>query len=339
MEPSSTVWRPGSELLGVSCDDETLALAEAVRGALSGHWAVGELDRAAAEGLHVTDEAWAWIEDIGVTGAVAPAHLGGAGAELSVLSMAIEEVGYFGLPVPVVECAVVRPLLLRSGLLPDESSGPRALTVALSMQGPTYSSPSSTLNLRADGCIEWHSVVDSSPTPCIDPLFPRAALSRTPNAETREHRGAALPAVLCAGLLWGYASYLNGVSMYLITRTLAHTKQRMQFDRPLFGFQAVRHSIAKAFVDLVLARAGAHEVARSHGIAGERFVTTAFHAALLAQEAARKANHLGLQFHGALGFSWETGIHWWLKRGKAVEGWLDRVMAEANVWAPLTEED
>jgi alkylation response protein AidB-like acyl-CoA dehydrogenase len=98
--------------------------------------------------------------------------------------------------------------------------------------------------------------------------------------------------------------------------TVAYAKERMQFDRPIGGFQAIKHLCADMLVRTEVARAavyaaGAHldEAAALPDI--ERAISTA---KLLAGVAAIANGKSATQVHGGMGFTWEVDVHLYLKR-------------------------
>ncbi|GAA2126973.1 acyl-CoA dehydrogenase family protein [Streptomyces synnematoformans] len=114
-----------------------------------------------------------------------------------------------------------------------------------------------------------------------------------------------------AGLL---AAEQLGLAEWCLTTTVAYLKERRQFARPVGGFQAVKHRLARLWLQQVSARAtartGPDALARG---AGDAAVTAAVAQAYCGDAAVRAAEE-ALQLHGGIGMTWEYPVHLYLKR-------------------------
>jgi alkylation response protein AidB-like acyl-CoA dehydrogenase len=99
---------------------------------------------------------------------------------------------------------------------------------------------------------------------------------------------------------------------------VAYAKERVQFDRPIAAFQAIKHLCADMLVRTEVARAavyaaGAHlddvDLASyadlDRGISGAK---------VMAGEAAIANAKAATQVYGGMGFTWEVDVHLFLKR-------------------------
>ncbi len=128
-------------------------------------------------------------------------------------------------------------------------------------------------------------------------------------------RGA-LPAMQRAwpALLVLVAADLCGTSEWQLQTTVQYAKDRKQFDRPIGFFQAVKHPLVDAMVQIDRARSllyhAACEVDRGSGEAEA--------AARMAKSAASDAGAFisdrSVQLHGGIGFTWECDVHLFFKR-------------------------
>ena len=114
-----------------------------------------------------------------------------------------------------------------------------------------------------------------------------------------------------------------GLARVALERTLAYAAIREQFGRPIGSFQAYKHRCASAFIELKLAQSAAFNAADSFdaaatggtsrasllGLAAGRFATS--RATFICGEA--------VQLHGGIGFTWEAGLHAFLKRARMDE--------------------
>jgi alkylation response protein AidB-like acyl-CoA dehydrogenase len=105
-----------------------------------------------------------------------------------------------------------------------------------------------------------------------------------------------------------------GLSQAMLDATVAYVGVREQFGRPVGSFQAVKHACADMLVQVSLAR----ELVA----AAVALVATADPGAAVAASMA-KAYSCGvavdvvgkaIQLHGGIGYTWESGLHVYLKR-------------------------
>jgi alkylation response protein AidB-like acyl-CoA dehydrogenase len=105
----------------------------------------------------------------------------------------------------------------------------------------------------------------------------------------------------------------------ILEMTIEHAKERVQFDRPIGSFQALKHRMADAY--LAVERAASLGWFAALTIAEDEPRRRS--AASLAKAAASDCQELvvreGLQLHGGIGMTWEHDLHFLLKRAKAGE--------------------
>jgi alkylation response protein AidB-like acyl-CoA dehydrogenase len=98
-----------------------------------------------------------------------------------------------------------------------------------------------------------------------------------------------------------------------------YAKQRVQFDRPIGSFQAVKHRAADMHLDTESLRNAVYYAAwaieRDHPDAS----LAASMAKAYASDAFRRVAASGIQVHGGIGFTWEHDMHLYFKRAKASE--------------------
>jgi alkylation response protein AidB-like acyl-CoA dehydrogenase len=160
---------------------------------------------------------------------------------------------------------------------------------------------------------------DPSPWP-LDPLTPVARVDGLPRGVATDFDGSEwrrAGAVLTAAFQLGLADRCTELAV-------AYAKERVQFERPIASFQAIKHICADMLTRTEVARAavyaaGAHldtpdPVADGAGL--ERSVATA---KVLAGEAAIANGKAATQVHGGMGFTWEVDVHLYLKRAWVLE--------------------
>ncbi|MCX3286731.1 acyl-CoA/acyl-ACP dehydrogenase [Streptomyces sp. NEAU-H22] len=139
-----------------------------------------------------------------------------------------------------------------------------------------------------------------------------------------------------------------GAAGRVLERTVEYVGQREQFGRPVGSFQAVKHRLADAYVQVQAARSAAYYAAwaaateATAATGGGTPEETAGGLALAqALEALRRAAAEGIQLHGGLGFTWEHEAHLYFKRAAGDEllfGPVHRLRAQAADAAHVFEE-
>lgn len=116
----------------------------------------------------------------------------------------------------------------------------------------------------------------------------------------------------------GLAALQVGICAEALRRTAAYSSERIQFDRPLGGMQAVQHRVADGFIDVEAMRSTALRAAwlLDQGIAAPAEVETAkYWAAIGGHRVSHSAQHL----HGGLGADMDYPIHRYFLAAKQVE--------------------
>jgi alkylation response protein AidB-like acyl-CoA dehydrogenase len=146
----------------------------------------------------------------------------------------------------------------------------------------------------------------------LDPLTPVSRAAERPEgsvltgADAGEWR--ARGAVLTAALSLGIAQRLT-------TMSVAYALERRQFDRPIGGFQAIKHILADMAVRAEVARAAVYNAgAHLDAVDVEGLVRSVSVAKALSGEAAIRNGKDATQVHGGMGYTWEVDVHLWLKR-------------------------
>lgn len=287
---------------------ETLrdVLARAEVPAISRDWAEG--DSASWRKL------WGRLGELGVTGLTAPVERGGLGLGPVELAVVLQECGYAGLPGPVIESLALLPALVPefdgsevgTAVIPqvlpyaldaDQAEaiydcgpgGPRRLTGA-SLHRKESFDPARRL-FEVD-----HAGAEGVPSAPFEPAFDLAVL--------------------------GCAAYLLGMGYRALDLATEHVKQRHQFGRPVGEYQAVKHHLADALLDLEFARPLVRAAALSvRGPHGARDTSAA---KLTAGDSAHRAARTALQLHGAIGYTAEHELHRFLTKITALrQSWGD----------------
>jgi hypothetical protein len=115
---------------------------------------------------------------------------------------------------------------------------------------------------------------------------------------------------------------LVGVGRYLLDSAVAYAKERQQFGRPIGSFQGLQWKLVDTALELERAAASVAYAAMCVD-ANVVEVAHAVHSAKLeAGSAARRCARTSLQVHGGIGYTWEHGLHYWLRRAYAGDAFM-----------------
>ena len=120
----------------------------------------------------------------------------------------------------------------------------------------------------------------------------------------------------------GIAGQMVGLAQGAFEGALAYVQEREQFGKKIGEFQAVRHRLARAAIDIEAARLLTYNAARLHD-AGQPFVREAAMAKWFASEVAERVASECLELYGGVGFTTDCPAEKFLrdaKIGKIYEG-------------------
>ncbi|MFF5858430.1 acyl-CoA dehydrogenase family protein [Streptomyces sp. NPDC012751] len=326
--------------------EEEEALRAAVRDLLTDHCAAADvITRTESDAPHDRALWKSLTEGMGLAGLLVAEERGGQGASHRETAVVLEELGRAVAPVPYLTSAVVATeALLACGddeLLGQLASGRTIGALAVGLHtGPgadlgTVRVENGTLHGELTGVADA-AVADVLLVPAADgglyavtadaaTVTPQTSLDLTrPVATVRldgapgRRLGDAEPAVrralrAAAGLL---ASEQLGVADWALTETVRYLKERRQFNRPVGGFQALKHRLAQLWLEVVNLRAAARAAADALATGEDTDITVAVAQAYAAPVAVH-ATEEALQLHGGTGMTWEHPVHLYLKRAKA----------------------
>jgi alkylation response protein AidB-like acyl-CoA dehydrogenase len=132
------------------------------------------------------------------------------------------------------------------------------------------------------------------------------------------------------------AAELLGSSSRVLEMSVAYAKDRQQFGRPIGSFQAVKHRLADALVDVEAMRSSVYYAAWSVA-AGDASASLAASAAKAwCSDASGRVMASGLQVHGGIGFTWEHDLHLFVKRAQLDQSsWGDAVFHRERIASML----
>ncbi|WP_431240487.1 acyl-CoA dehydrogenase family protein [Mycolicibacterium aichiense] len=265
---------------------------------------------------------WTTIADAGWAGLEVPEYLGGAGATFAEAAVICEEMGRAASATSFLGSAVLAvgvlnslaPSETRDRLLAGTASG--SIRVAVAVEPFDFvpdADGADTILLVTDAGVT-EATVTVTPQPVLDETrrlarvaieHPGATLSFVDESAAARLRDRAAAAVACDSL---------GVAEAMLAATVSYVTMRHQFDRPIGSFQAVKHACADMYVAIAvsrqLVRAAVHAVTGNHPDAGAAAAMAKSYACSTAVDVAGKA----MQLHGGIGYTWDSGVHVYLKR-------------------------
>lgn len=107
---------------------------------------------------------------------------------------------------------------------------------------------------------------------------------------------------------------LVGCSEWQLATTVEYAKVRKQFDRPIGFFQAVKHPLVNAMMEIDRARSHLYNAACAVDSLESDAIVAARMAKSQASDAAAFVSSRAVQLHGGIGFTWECDLHLFFKR-------------------------
>lgn len=261
---------------------------------------------------------WRGVTELGLCGALIPQAQGGLGLGLVEGALLAVELGRANVSEAIVDTAfVAAPWLIQRGggadLLGKIAAGEARVALAHDVN-PWIA------DLDAAAAVISHGGVHTPP-PALERLHSIDPLRRL---FARGELGGDDPLLLDLAAL-ASAAQLIGAAERMLDMAAAYARTREQFGQPIGAFQAIKHHCANVAVALEFARP---PLWRAAFAADHRHARASIHvsaAKLAAGDAALRAAETAIQVHGAMGYTYEVDLHYWMKRTWALIGaWGDR---------------
>lgn len=295
---------------------------------------------------------WPMLVQAGWVGLEAPESSGGAGAGFAETAVILDEIGraaastaYLGGAVLTVGALnALQPDVFRDGMLSRVTAGELRAAVALPTDGgatPTFRFDGHAVSGQADfvpdaGVADELLLLAEGPSgESLILRVPATALTVERQPVLDETRGLATVSAddipVEDSSVWHFATettaagLLNrarlavacdslGLAETMLAATVSYAQVRRQFGRPIGSFQAVKHACADMLVAVTVGRRLVADAVAAVG-ADDPDTTTAVrkakaHICAAAVDVVGKA----MQLHGGIGYTWESGIHGYLKR-------------------------
>ena len=286
--------------------DDQLTLASSVRDYLEGTHGPQVLRRLDQEGNR--DPAiWQGLVEMGLTGLLVPEEQGGLGLGLVEAALIAAECGRACLAEPLVDTAFVGvPWAVARG----EIAGLEQV-----VSGGKTLAPAHAIN-------PWLADGHGDHLQSVDPL---RNLAKAGSAASDDPLLLDLGALMCA-------AQLTGIADAMLAQAVEYAKIRTQFGQPVGAFQGLKHQLASCAVAVEFAKPVVWRAASAlqDGLASASLHVS--HAKLAATDAAMLTAETAIQVHGAMGYTYEVDLHFWMKRAWALAGaWGDRAFHYARV--------
>jgi acyl-CoA dehydrogenase len=298
-----------------------------------------------AEGGEIPQALWAALAQAGYGSALVPESAGGAGLEMSDALSILISAGRHAVPAPLAETMLAGWLLSAAGIAIPE--GP--LTVAPVREGERLRAQRDGAGWRIDGAatrVPWGrecgavavlaesdgksvvALVAAADAACQDGhnlagerrdelVFSAAKSQQAGVAPVSGDALRALGAVM-------RSAQMAGALQSVLETTVQYALERVQFGRPIGGFQAIQQNLALLAGQSAAATAAAE--AAIEAAARDLDSPAVAAAKIRTGEAAGIGAAIAHQVHGAIGFTQEHRLHYWTRR---LWSWRDEFGNEA----------
>ena len=292
------------------------ALAEGMRAFCDGRFAMATVR--SLEDVGIERGLWRELAEMGVFSLRLPEGAGGVGLGWADAALAFEELGRALVPGPLVWTH------LAAGLVPGAAEGTVVVT------GTWRDEPTGVIPFAgiADAVIVLDDagvwlvdgadlVVDPVALP-LDPWTP-CGVVQGQLPQGRQIGDAHAAAALRRGGAALVAAQLLGLAEASTDLSVAFARERVQFDRPIGTFQALKHLMADMLVRTEVARSAVYAAGVSLDDPEVGDADRAVAAAkVTATEAALGNTKTCIQVHGGMGYTWEVDAHLFFKRAYAL---------------------
>jgi alkylation response protein AidB-like acyl-CoA dehydrogenase len=322
--------------------EEHRLITEAARKLLEENCSVEQLRKMLSAGIVQDPARWVQMREMGLPAMLAPEQQGGLGLGPVDFAGVAEAAGYVALPEPLIEQGgVVIPLL--AGLPAGQGWLDRALageTLAIGHPQQRFvadAGQADALILVAEGAIHivQRNEVELIRQESFDPFRQLFRVEWTPRSDTRicgaDEARRLMGEAFERGALFTAAQSL-GLAQRCVDMAASYARERVQFGKPIGSYQAVKHMLAGVQVQIEFARPVVYAAAAELTTGGLVATARVSHAKLVACGAADLAARTALQVHGAMGYTWELDLHFFMKRALALgSAWGTSMLHRARV--------
>ena len=297
-------------------NDDQQALRDAARDLLDARSSSAQVRAFADSGAAFDAELWKSMVEQGWTGIAVAESEGGVGLGWVEVAVLLEEVGAHVAPAPILQQIVALDALAGTEWADGLLAGDSIATVAASRAREVVPyAPSAVVAV----CVRGDELVAVSPQsarePAMDITREVGWLDPTDGNATVLGGADAVQAFIDRGAT-AYAAELLGGAQRLLDLSVEYAKDRVQFDKPIGSFQAVKHRCADMLVDVEGMRSAVYYAAWCIAAGHPDASVAASTAKAWCSDASRRVAGSALQVHGGIGFTWEHDVHLFLKRAQ-----------------------
>lgn len=332
---------------GLSKEQEMLQ--ESIRTFLDRNVPLERVQRFARDGEHRADDVWTGLCDLGVPGLLIDEEHGGIGCGLLDAALVAETLSSAVAPIPYVATVGMVPLAIAAAGSVEQKSrwltalaegrviAGAAITEAIcSRAGAGVRAEGGKLHGKALFVLDFEAdvylVADENRKLYLVEAGVRG-LSRRPLTTIDKTRrvGELVLEDVAADLLPGsqdpevcarvldagrilLAADTLGAASRMLQKSVAYSKERVQFGRAIGTFQAVKHMCAEMAAELEPCRAMMWYAAYAFDHISSEARLTACHAKAHISEVGTFVARTATEVHGGIGFTDELGLHLWFKR-------------------------
>jgi alkylation response protein AidB-like acyl-CoA dehydrogenase len=347
--------------------NEQTLLQDSIADFLKRSASLERVKRFAKDGETRARDVWDGLCELGIPGMLVDEGHGGIGCTLLDAALVAETLGARVAPVPFAATAVMVPLAIalagsdaqKSRWLPELAEGRAIAGAALSemvsrRQDAQVQSDGDTLSGKSlfvlDFAADVYLVADATGALFLveadapgltrvslttidrtrhvgELVFNNVRAARLPGSDDR----AICTRVIDAGRIMLSADTL-GAADHMLHRSVAYSKERVQFGRPIGSFQAVKHMCAEMAAELEPCRALAWYAAHAFDAMPDEARLAACHLKAHLAEIGTFVARTATEVHGGIGFTEELGLHLWFKRigaNRQLLGGPDQLREEA----------
>ncbi len=340
--------------MNFSFDEDQISLGDTVARLLADHPALLSPEPAAADRA----AGWAALSELGLFALLVPEKFGGAGLSLVDVALAVEALGAGLAPPAAVSTLIATDTLARFGSaaqqqawLPALAAGEVKFAIAMLEAGQGYD-PEDAACTFSGGVLDGTKLLvpqamdadvllvlaraDRGPVLVLVPrdapgvsirahedIDPSSAFCEVTFASVQLDESAALGPGAVDRLLdvaaTLYAGLQVGIAARMMDTAVEYAKTRTQFGQPIGAFQAIKHRCADMAVSLEAARSAVYYAFWAVAEDAPDRARAASMAKSYCGEVARSICSEAIQVHGGMGFTWELGLHRFLRRARVLD--------------------
>ena len=300
--------------------------------------------RKIAAGENTDAHAWSGLTDLGIPGLLISEANGGLGLSQLDAAVVAECLGYHVTPSPFISSAVIAPVALqaagnREDLLGSVATGEKRIGIAFGegiatrgdagvviTDGKMNGKSLFALDTDADYYLIANAareiyLVDANAKGLTRKALTTVDLTRTTcelsyqgvAAELISTDADVFNAALDAGLVALSADTL-GTAQSALDKAVIYAGERVQFNRAIASFQAVKHMCAEMVASLEPCRSLLWYAAHALDEIPEEATMLASHTKAHLSEVGQFVTRTSTEVHGGMGFTDLVGLHYWFKR-------------------------